>query len=40
MAKFATSNYISKTTRISLFFDNYRLNPKINFELDIYINNP
>jgi hypothetical protein len=35
MAEFAANKYVSETTRISPFFANYRLNPKIDFELDL-----
>jgi hypothetical protein len=40
MAEFATNNHISETTSISAFFANYGLNPKIDFEPDIQVDNP
>jgi hypothetical protein len=40
MAEFAAHNHVSETTRISPFFANYGLNPKIDFEPDLRIDNP
>jgi hypothetical protein len=40
MAKFATNNHVSKTTGNSPFFANYGLNPKIDFEPDLRVDNP
>jgi hypothetical protein len=39
MAEFATNNNISETTSISPFFVNYGLNPKMDFEPDIRVEN-
>jgi hypothetical protein len=39
MAEFAANNHISETTGILPFFVNYGLNPKIDFELDIQVDN-
>jgi hypothetical protein len=39
MAKFAANNHILETTGISPFLANYGLNPKIDFELDIRVDN-
>jgi hypothetical protein len=39
MAEFAANNYISQTTGILPFFGNYGLNPKIDFESDIRVDN-
>jgi hypothetical protein len=39
MAEFTANNHISETTSISPFFVNYGLNPKIDFELDIQVDN-
>jgi hypothetical protein len=39
MAEFTVNNYILETTGISPFFVNYRLNPKIDFEPDIQVDN-
>jgi hypothetical protein len=39
MAEFAANNHISETTSISPFFANYGLNPKIDFELEIQVDN-
>jgi hypothetical protein len=39
MAEFAANNYILETTSISPFFANYGLNPKIDFEPDIRVDN-
>jgi transposase InsO family protein len=39
MAEFAANNHISEITGISPFFANYGLNPKIDFELDIRVDN-
>jgi hypothetical protein len=39
MAEFAANNHISETTSISPFFANYGLNPKIDFEPDIRVDN-
>jgi hypothetical protein len=40
MAEFTANNHISETTGISPFFANYGLNPKIDLELDLRVNNP
>jgi hypothetical protein len=40
MAEFAANNHVSETTGISPFFTNYGLNPKIDFEPDLWVNNP
>jgi hypothetical protein len=40
MAEFAANNHVSETTRISPFFANYGLNPKIDFEPDLRVDNP
>jgi hypothetical protein len=40
MAKFAVNNHISKTTGLLPFFANYGIYPKIDFELDIQVDNP
>jgi hypothetical protein len=40
MAEFAANNHISETTGMSPFFANYALNPKIDFEPDIRVDNP
>jgi hypothetical protein len=39
MAKFAVNNHISETTSISPFFANYGLNPRMDFEPDIQVDN-
>jgi hypothetical protein len=40
MAEFAANNHVSETTGISPFFANYGLNPKIDFEPDLRVDNP
>jgi hypothetical protein len=40
MAEFTANNHVSETTGISPFFANYGLNPKINFEPDLQVDNP
>jgi hypothetical protein len=40
MTKCAANNYISEITGILPFFVNYGLNPKIDFEPDIPVDNP
>jgi hypothetical protein len=40
MAEFAANNHVSETTGISPFFANYGLNPKMDFEPDIRVDNP
>jgi hypothetical protein len=40
MAEFTANNHISEITGISPFFANYGLNPKIDFEPDIPVDNP
>jgi hypothetical protein len=40
MAEFTVNNYILETTGILPFVANYRLNTKIDFELDIRVDNP
>jgi hypothetical protein len=40
MAEFAANNHVSETTRFSPFFANYGLNPKIDFEPDLRVDNP
>jgi hypothetical protein len=40
MAEFAMNNHVLETTGISPFFTNYGLNPKIDFEPDIWVHNP
>jgi hypothetical protein len=40
MAEFAMNNYVLEITGISPFFANYGLNPKIDFEPDIQVDNP
>jgi N-acetylmuramoyl-L-alanine amidase CwlA len=39
MVECAANNHVSETTSISPFFANYGLNPKINFEQDIRVDN-
>jgi hypothetical protein len=39
MPEFVANNHIMETTSISPFFVNYGLNPKIDFELDIWVDN-
>jgi transposase InsO family protein len=39
MAEFAANNHISETTGISPFFANYGLNPRMDFEPDIRVDN-
>jgi hypothetical protein len=40
MAEFAANNHVSETTGILPFFANYGLNPKIEFEPDVRVDNP
>jgi hypothetical protein len=40
MAEFTANNHILKTTGISPFLANYGLNPKIDLEPDIRVDNP
>jgi hypothetical protein len=39
MAEFTANNHIPEITSISPFFANYGLNPKIDFEPDIRVDN-
>jgi hypothetical protein len=39
MPEFAVNNDVSETTGISPFFANYGLNPKLDFEPDIRVDN-
>jgi transposase InsO family protein len=39
LAKFATNNHVSKTTRLSPFFANYGMHAKLDFEPDLRIVN-
>jgi hypothetical protein len=40
MPEFAANNDVSETTGILPFFTNYGLNPKLDFEQDIRVDNP
>jgi hypothetical protein len=40
MAEFSVNNHVSETTSILPFFTNCGLNPKIEFEPDIQVDNP